>query len=374
DAARRRAAWEVDLVAADPFHPLPPALRRGSAEQQPDPPSPFDGLIRLYGPLIVRAPWLWGWAFRAADNQPTLAAYLASAGPRLLRRITRAVEALDAQALVSVHPLVNHLMVRARTRSGRSGLPLLTVITDLVNVHSWWVAPGVDQYVAGSDLAAGRLHSLGVPPSKISVLGIPLRQEFGTTAVSAREMRLRLGLDPDLSTLLVMGGGDGAGRLAQTARAIGDLVRRGVPPFQMIVLTGRNQRARIDLEARSWPMPVHIKGLLTNIADYMTAADIVVSKPGSLTISEALAMGRPILLGRPLPGQEEGNIPYVVEAGAGLAFRSPAEAADAVEYLLGDPGTRWEMGQRAARLSRPRATERTLDLLQSLLLRAEAAR
>jgi processive 1,2-diacylglycerol beta-glucosyltransferase len=99
----------------------------------------------------------------------------------------------------------------------------------------------------------------------------------------------------------------------------------------------------------------------------------VVTKPGSLTVAEALAMGRPLLLGRPLPGQEEGNVPYVVEAGAGLAIRTPTEAADAVEYLLGDPATRWEMGQRAARVSRPRATERTLDLLQSHLLRAEAA-
>jgi 1,2-diacylglycerol 3-beta-galactosyltransferase len=333
-----------------------------------------DRLVRLYGPLVVRAPWLWGWLFHLADNTAMLGLYLATCGPPALRRIERALRATDAQAMVSVHPLLNHLMVQARAHARRPDVPLMTVLTDLVDVHRWWVAPGVDQYVAPTDAAAGRLHRLGIPPSRINVLGIPLRREFGTTAVSAREMRPRLGLDPDLSTVLLMGGGDGAGRLTATARAIGDLAERGVPPFQLVVLTGRNHRSRNELEARRWALPVHVKGLVTNVAEYMTAADVVVTKPGSLTVSEALAMGRPLLLGRPLPGQEQGNLPYVVEAGAGLAFQGPGEAADAVEYLLGDPSTRWEMGLRAARLSRPRATERTLDLLQSLLLRAEAAR
>jgi 1,2-diacylglycerol 3-beta-galactosyltransferase len=378
-AAAERQEWQVELVEIDPFQPLPPALRAGPTEREAYEFRPYDRLVRLYGPLILRAPWLWGWLFHLADNRAMLEGYLAWFGPHVRGRIERAARAVDASAVVSVHPLVNHVMVQATGRLGRSRrqagarIPMMTVLTDLVDVHRWWVAPGIDQYVVPTDSAAGRLHRLGVPPSKIAVLGIPLRREFGTTAVSAREMRSRLGLDPDLSTVLLMGGGDGAGRLVATARAIGALAERGGPPFQLVVLSGRNHHARIELEARRWAMPFHCTGYVSNIAEYMTAADVVVTKPGSLTVAEALAMGRPLLLGRPLPGQEEGNVPYVVEAGAGLAFRSPTEAADAVEYLLGDPATRWEMGQRAARLSRPRATERTLDLLQSQLLRAEAA-
>jgi 1,2-diacylglycerol 3-beta-galactosyltransferase len=383
-AAAERQEWQVELVEIDPFRPLPPALGAGPAERESPDLKPYDRLVRLYGPLILRAPWLWGWLFHLADNRAMLEAYLACFGPHVRGRIERAARAVDASAVVSVHPLVNHLMVQATERLGRARggrgprIPSMTVLTDLVDVHRWWVAPGIDQYVVPTDRAAGRLHRMGVPPSKIAVLGIPLRREFGTTAVSAREMRSRLGLDPDLSTVLLMGGGDGAGRLVATARAIGALAERGGPhrggpPFQLVVLSGRNHHARIELEARRWAMPFHCTGYVSNIAEYMTAADVVVTKPGSLTVAEALAMGRPLLLGRPLPGQEEGNVPYVVEAGAGLAIRTPTEAADAVEYLLGDPATRWEMGQRAARVSRPRATERTLDLLQSHLLRAEAA-
>jgi UDP-N-acetylglucosamine:LPS N-acetylglucosamine transferase len=188
-------------------------------------------------------------------------------------------------------------------------------------------------------------------------------------------MRARLDLDADLPVVLLTGGGDGAGRLPETARALAAVEAAAAGPrFQLVVLAGRNQRARRELEAQAWPMPTRLHGFVPNIAEYMTAADVVVTKPGSITISEALALGRPLLLGRPLPGQEEGNVRYVVAAGAGFAYRSPAEAAEAAAFLLANPAARWEMGQRAARASHPRATERTLDLLQGLLLRAEAQR
>ena len=259
-------------------------------------------------------------------------------------------------------------MVRARERLRRPELTLMTVLTDLVDVHHWWAAPGVNQYVASSDVAASRLVDLGVAPSRIATLGIPIRREFAHMDVSAREMRQRLQLDPDLTFLLLMGGGDGAGRLVETARAVARSAREG-RRFQLTVVTGRNVKARTELEAEEWPMPVRVLGFVPNIWEYMTAADVIATKPGSLTVSEGLALGRPLLLGRPLPGQEEGNVGYVVEAGAGLAYRSPTEAAQAFEYLLSDPSARWEMGQSAARLGTPRAAERVVDLLQGLLLR-----
>ncbi len=321
--------------------------------------------------MIVRAPWLWGWVFRALDNEPGLRLYLSLTARQFGERIAELVERTDAQALVSVHPLVNHLMVQARARLRRPGLPLVTVLTDLVDVHHWWAAREVDQYVASSDVAAGRLMALGIPPGRIATLGIPIRTEFARMASSAREKRLELGLDPDLTTLLLMGGGEGAGRLVENAQAIGALATRGLR-FQLAVVAGRNERARAALEAHPWQVPVRVLGFTSAIADYMTAADVVATKPGSLTLSEALALARPVLVGRPLPGQEEGNVAYVTGAGAGLAYRTPAQAAEAAATLLADPTLRWEMGQRAARLSHPRATERTLDLLQGVLLRAEA--
>jgi UDP-N-acetylglucosamine:LPS N-acetylglucosamine transferase len=331
-------------------------------------------MIALYGPVIVKAPWLWGYAFKAVDNNAGVSLCLALFGPIVRRRIADAIEQTGADAVVSVHPVVNHAMAQARRRLGLAGLPLVTVLTDLVDVHRFWVSREVDQYVAGSDAAAARLDALGVAPHKIATLGIPLRPAFSQCRRSAREMRRELGVDPDRSTILVMGGGEGAGRIVETAQRIAGLAHRRRPDFQVLVVAGRNEVARRALERHLWPVPARVYGFAPNIAELMTAADVVVTKPGSLTVSEALTLGRPLVLGPPLPGQEEGNVPYVVHSGAGFAYRDPDEAAEAVEYLLDDPATRWEMGQRAARLGHPNATERVLDLVQSLVLRVDAAR
>lgn len=356
----------LDTVQVDPLAPLPSELRHPEA---PEDVSLLDRIVPLYGPIIVRFPWLWGWAFRSADSEFASAAYRKVFSGPMVQRIMQAIVQVDAQAVVSVHPLVNHAMVEARRRLGHAGLPLLTIVTDLVDVHQLWACSEVDQYVVGSGAAASRLLDLGIAPQRIAVSGIPIRREFGSMAATAREMRLKLELQPDVPVLLLMGGGDGAGRLVETAKALDRSAMQRNLKVQLVVVTGRNVGARMALEGHNWAISARVLGFTSNIAEYMTAADIVATKPGSATVSEGLTLGRPLLLGKPLPGQEEGNIGYVVGAGAGLAYTSPAEAADAIVYLLGDPAARWEMGQRAARLSHPRATERTLDLLAATLMR-----
>ncbi|MBI3971275.1 MAG: hypothetical protein HY332_08290 [Chloroflexi bacterium] len=367
EGARERDDVGLALTDCDPFGQ---AAQDGSSAP-PSTGSMIDRIVSLYGPVIVRAPWLWGWGFRLANNPLALQAYLATFGPVEVERIARAIKARGAQAIVSVHPLVNHAMVRARAHLRRPELPLMTVVTDLVDVHRWWASPGVDQFVVGSDVAAQRLYEFGIAPKRVAVLGIPLRREFWMVNRSAREMRQHLALDPDRLTVLLMGGGEGAGGIVLIARSVAAVAASG-EDCQLVVVAGRNWRARSELGAHRWPVPVRILGSIDNVAEYMTASDVVVTKPGSLTIAEATATGRPLLLGRPLPGQEEGNVAYVVNAGAGLAYRTPTEAAEAVRYLIREPEIRWEMSQRAARLSRPLATERTLDLLQGMILRAEA--
>lgn len=367
DASREREFLE--LIEVDPLAPLPGGFRPNGIDEAS---RPFDRFVRLYGPVIRRSPWLWGWAFRTLDNEPGLRTYLALAARRVQERIEEVLVRTEADAVVSVHPLVNHLMVRARARLRRTDLPLMTVLTDLVDIHHWWAASGIDQYVASSSVASDRLMSRGIPPSRIATLGIPIRTQFARMGASAREMRQHLQMEETLPVLLLMGGGEGAGGLPQLAQALAEVARRGLR-FQLVIMTGRNARARFELESRSWPMPVRVLGFTTNVHEYMTAADVIATKPGSLTVSEALALARPLLLGRPLPGQEEGNVAYVVQAGAGLAYRTPREAAQAAEYVLSDATVRWEMGQQAARLSHPNATERTLDLLQGMLLRAGGA-
>ena len=347
-----------------------------------------DHFAHLYEPTIVHVPWLWS-AIYAATNSPLCPLiYHALAGQSLVRRVMAAAEAQPPAVVVSVHPLMVRAAVAARRQSSfLADKPIVTVVTDLVDVHRVWVADGVDHYVAGSEAAAATLMRYGVAPQRIARLGIPLRPEYGRRHVpttppdshdptegdhaapaSQTEMRRRLNLDPELPLVLFMGGGAGAGSLVKRVRAVAALAQQG-REFQIAVVTGSNVRSRNALEGIAWPLPVRVYGYVPSTADLMTAADIVATKPGSVTVSEALAMGRPLILSRPAGGQEGGNIPYVVQGPAGFFAPSPQEAAGAIDLLLQQPDLCWEMGQRAARLGAPDATRRTLDLIQSLIAR-----
>ena len=345
-----------------------------------------DHFAHLYEPTIVHVPWLWS-AIYAATNSPLCPLiYHALAGQSLVRRIIAAAEAQPPAVVVSVHPLMVRAAVAARQQSpALTDKPIVTVVTDLVDVHRVWVTDGVDQYVAGSEAAAATLTRFGAAPQRIARLGIPLRPQFGhrqepTTPheppgsddnepPSQTEMRRRLDFDPELPLVLFMGGGAGAGSLVKRVLAVAALAQQSGREFQIAVVTGSNIRSRNALEGIAWPLPVRVYGYVPSTADLMTAADIVATKPGSVTVSEALAMGRPLILSRPAGGQEGGNIPYVVQGQAGFFAPSPQEAADAIDLLLQQPDLCWEMGQRAARLGAPDATRRTLDLIQGLVAR-----
>jgi UDP-N-acetylglucosamine:LPS N-acetylglucosamine transferase len=283
----------------------------------------------------------------------------------------QAIEVLRPHAVVVVHPLLTHPAAAARRLAGRvNHVPLVTVITDLVTVHRLWTCPEVDHFVAGTPFAAEAVADTGVAPARIHVLGVPVSPQFSRLNISARDMRARLKLDPDQPVVLVMGGGEGVGDLYGVVVALAS--RR--PDAQLVVLTGRNGRLRQRLEARAWPGKVRILGYAGIVAELMTAADVIVTKPGSLTIAEACATGRSLVLLPPLPGQEDGNVAYIVDAEAGLATREPDEAAEAVDHLLRLPAKRWEMSQRAARLGQPRAAARVLDFVQGLMLATSVPR
>lgn len=380
--AAQSAASPLVAVALDALAPRAPQLLpaddlgRGDGGWSggaplPATPSLADRLTRLYAPIVVRAPWLWGCIFRATNNElgPSVLPLLGARG--VVGRLREVITDLSPAAVMAVHPLLTYPAAEARRQLAPTGaLPLLAVVTDLVTVHRLWMCPEIDQFVVGSPYAAEAVLRSGVPPGRVHRLGIPVSPQFGRMNVTAREMRTHLGLDPDQPVILVMGGGEGAGSLEGITAALAGAHKDS----QFLVVTGRNERLRRRLGRRTWPAAVRVLGFADTIPQLMTAADVVVTKPGSLTIAEACAVGRPLVLLPPIPGQEDGNVAYVVDAEAGLGTRTAAEAVEAVGFLLHSPGDRWEMGQNAARLGQPHAAARILDLLQGLVLAAESRR
>ncbi len=371
--ARASPERALDLVELDPYRaddPFWAAFGASDAVRSSVNGGPIDAfadrVVSWYGAVIRHAPWLWGVAYRLTAIPGGTAAYHAVYGRTVADRIRRAISLAGATAVVSVHPLCTRAMA-----VGAGGLPCAVIVTDLVDVHPFWAGNPGARHVVSTPEAAGALAHFGVAPGRITTIGLPLRPAFARIDHTAREMRQRLGLDPDRDVVLFMGGGAGAGDMEAVLRACDRDSRAGdAATATFVIVCGRNEALRTSVESRAWRGPVRVLGFEPAIHEWMIAATVIVTKPGSMTVAESLAVGRPILLGPPLPGQEEGNVPLVVDSGAGLAYRDATGASAALRAMLSDPSALWEMGQRGLRMRRGDATERVLDIVQSMVLAA----
>ncbi|MDO8689769.1 MAG: glycosyltransferase [Dehalococcoidia bacterium] len=245
---------------------------------------PFQGgdypsrITRLYGPAIVKASWLWGILYRISDNRcgaTSLAAPLDAVVASVLARE-------NPDLVVSVHPLCHGAALRSLRRMGRK-VPVAAVITDLMDVHMAWQDPGVSLFLAPTPGVARQLVSQGIAPAKVYCVGLPVNGDFRNETGPVGEALAGLGLGPGRCTVMVTGGGEGAGPLERASRTVMDVL----PRAQLVVVCGRNDRLRKKLVAMD--LPGKVLGFVEDMARWMRACDVVVCKAGALTVAEATA-------------------------------------------------------------------------------------
>jgi 1,2-diacylglycerol 3-beta-galactosyltransferase len=315
---------------------------------------PLREAIKLYGPAIRYNPSIYGRIFHMSNHAQTVAAVQTVAGPMVRNGLLRLITNVQPDVIVSIHPMLNHITVEAIKELGMK-IPLLTVVTDLISVHYAWYAPGVDEYIVPTEQACSLYLKRGLEPEKVYVLGMPIDPKFTVPMPSKEELQRRLGLVPNLPVILLVGGGDGTGGLRWAVQAIS----HARLPVQLLVITGRNKRLFLHLQRlrASLKVSARIFGFVNNMPEMMRAADVIVTKAGPGTICEALACDLPIVLSGYVPGQEEGNVTFVVEKDVGVMTHNSVEMIDALRRLI-KPGSQVMSRQLAnARLvSRPRAS------------------
>jgi processive 1,2-diacylglycerol beta-glucosyltransferase len=210
-------------------------------------------------------------------------------------------------------------------------LPVVGVVTDFV-VHPFWIYRNVDAYAVATAEMRAALLARGVCDERILVSGIPVDPRFGAPASSRAEVRARLDLPPERKIVLMMGGGLGIGPLDVMMRALGDIAE----PLAGAIIIGKNRRIerRVLNAAERIEYPLRVLGFVDNVYDYMHASDVLLSKPGGLTSSEALAARLPMVLVKPLPGQEERNMRYLVSRKAAVRALGRRGIQRAVEEVL----------------------------------------
>jgi 1,2-diacylglycerol 3-beta-galactosyltransferase len=315
---------------------------------------PLREAVKLYGPAIRYNPRLYGRVFHMSNEQWSATAVKSVSKPLIHSGLLRLFTDVKPDIVVSVHPLLNHVTVRALLDLGLP-IPFLTVVTDLVSVHYMWFSPGADEYIVPTEEAKALYLARGLDPSRVNVLGMPIDPRFTRPTESKQELQKKFGLEPDLPVVLLVGGGDGAGGLQDAVRAIS----RARLPVQLLIITGRNRRLYAYLQRirSNLRVPTKIFGFVQNMPEMMHAAHVIVTKAGPGTICEALACELPIVLSGYVPGQEEGNVDYVLNNGVGILARDSIELVDTLRLLL-KPGSQVMQQQlaNAKRLSRPRAS------------------
>jgi len=286
---------------------------------------------RLYAPVISYAPWFWRMLWFGLNNPKGLEVLEKIASPFILSNLIKIFDQKKPDVIVSIHPLVNHLSINAIKKIGRH-IPFVTVGMDPVDLHKSWVSPDTDMMVVATEEAKKICLTEGLPENKIKVMGLPIDPRF-MDRHDKEETRKQFGLAKDKFTVLVMGGGEGAGNIQEIVSGLNS----STLDMQLIVICGRNKALEDKLLGMKLRFPAKIFGFTNEVPLIMDASDIIITKGGPGAVFEALAKDLPMIITSWLPGQEEGNIRYVLEHRIGKVSSDPKKVVSMINELRSDP-------------------------------------
>ena len=205
---------------------------------------------------------------------------------------------------------------------------------------------------------------LGLDPKKLILTGPVMHPRFSKMNLTKLEARAKVGWDANAKIALLVGGGDGMGPLLETAKAID----ASAADVQLVVLAGKNSSLKASLDNQTWRKKTTIYGFTNEFDVFLRAADVLITKAGPATITEAAALGTPMILNGAIRFQETPNAEYVVQQGAGLYAEGASNVAAALEDVLNSPGKLEALEIGAKKLADPTAVYRIADeIWQSLI-------
>lgn len=312
-------------------------------------PFPLNRIGRMYGRLVKYG--LWETVWDASNDPRRIQCALTTMWPFVNDAMQEFFQIRQPDAVVCVHPLFNHFSAWALRNLGMH-VPLITVVTDLVTTHPGWICSEASLCLVPTERSMEYALECGLPHDRVKVTGLPVSLKFLNSSITGTEARKKLGLMEDLPVALLVGGGEGMGPVYRISRMVNSAKPRG----QVLIVAGRNERLKKRLEQINWEIPAKIFGFVNNMPELMKASDLIVTKAGPSTISEAFISGLPIILSGFIPGQEEGNVEYVIESNAGVLAKDGSEIARLlVDWFGSSDSVLAEMTRNSRSQGRPRA-------------------
>jgi len=312
---------------------------------------PMNYMPEFYPWIVNHSKASWGWGYKLSNSKRRAAFFSATMYWTNGDRFRKFFRGQSFDLVVSVHSVLTRPTLRA-LRSLETRPPYITVVTDLVTTHHFWYDRRSERCLVPTQAAYDRGLASGLKPEQMRITGLPVHPRFTQALQGKAAARAALGWTDAAPIVLMVAGGDGMGPLYETAQAIDELGLN----CQLAIIAGKNAALKTRLEAATWHTPPHIYGFVRNMPTLMEAADILVTKAGPSTITEAAIAGLPMILSDAIPGQEDGNVTHVVDHQAGEYAPSPTLVAETVRRWLAEgPQALAARAERARAIANPQA-------------------
>lgn len=334
----------------------------------------------------MKTPKLYGFVYKASNSDNSLYKIVQKANSQFAKKFVPLLKAFNPDVVVTTHPFPTIMFSRLREK-GITNIPLVSIITDFAP-HSAYINPGVSSYVVSSAQMVDELVDCGVDRNIIHSVGIPIDPVFYKKDDNKDNSLKALGFDPDLQTVLIMAGSFGVTDILKIYKNINDIDL----DFQIIVITGKNKKLfdefnsilnfnadmRIgdaqpnfdderDLTFRQLRVnvtkPTKLIYFTDEVYKYMHISDLIITKPGGLTVSESLASCLPMAIFKAIPGQETDNSEYLCNNNLAIEIKK-SNAAEIIYQLLKYPERLISMRESCNRLNNKDSALNVYDIIK----------
>lgn len=313
--------------------------------------------------MATKIPKVYGECYKITDRKNLMYKAVMKSNTMMSKKLFETINEYSPDIVIICHPFVTTMVSKLR-RQGKIDVKAISIITDY-DAHRTYIVPKIEAYVLAEPQMAKKLvEEYGVDKNIIYPLGIPIFDSF-TQPFDKEEICKREGLDPDAPTVLLMAGSFGVTGVLEFYKSLA----KKADNTQFIVITGRNIKLFGHLEKLIDEMGMQDRTKLLyfvkNVEDYMHISDLIVTKPGGLTVTESLACGLPMAIYSAFPGQERDNADFLVNENAAVLLNKK-NGADQIIELLNSPQRLSDMKKKCRELSIPNSAENIFKLAQKI--------
>ena len=340
----------------------------------------------------TKTPKLFGSMYKSTDKDTSFNKLVEKTIAGLHKRLLPMIEEFDPDIVITTHSFATELISAIKIKE-KYHFPIVSIVTDFA-VHKIYINNGVDAYILSSEEMVGQMVERGIPKNMVFPYGIPIKKEF-LNKIDRQKAFEEEGLDPDIPVILIMAGSFGVTDVLKIYHKI----VKSMADFQIILITGKNERlyetfekylSKIEINNAIYEIRKEYPELKKNssrnysrhkkpskptklmfytdcVEKYMQMSDLIVTKPGGLTVTESIATGLPMGIFKAIPGQEEQNADYLVRNGMAVRLAKDKTCTETITDLILHPDKLKAMKRAVIKNNKGNSCERIYELMLKLV-------